>query len=325
MTLDEIRRFFEDTDNILLTTHESPDGDGLGAEYALCVALSSVGKRVMVLNAEEPAAKYGFLDKRNLIRTLGLDGDFPENLESWTLVVLDTDPTNIGNLADVALRICKDVVVLDHHKPKKTGGEFRGWLVPSYSSTCEMIFHLIEAMDLEIEKDIAVALYTGIVYDTGSFVYPKTQARTFRIAETLVNSGAVPNEIFTQLYESKSAGALICQSLVTSTLILHEEDSVGVQVMPRETLIASGAEYEEIQEIVNIPLQCAKVRVSVFLKENKHGTRRCSLRSKGKVDCAAIAHSFGGGGHKTAAGFKFEGSFVEIQEKILDAIRVYLT
>ncbi len=324
MTLDDTREYFDENDKFLLTTHESPDGDGLGAEYALCSALLDIGKEVRILNSDPPAHKYNFFDRKKLIKTVNIDAEYPEDLGNWSLIVLDTEPTNIGSMVDTVLTGCREVVVLDHHSPKKTI-EYRNWLVPNASSTCEMIFRILEAMRVGLKKDVAVALYTGIVYDTGSFIYPKTQARTFRIAETLVSSGAIPNDIYSNLYESKSKGALMLASLVTSTMMLYEEDRVAVQIMPRDTLIASGADYDESQEIVNFPLQCGKVRVSIFFKENEHGVKRCSMRSKGEVDCAAISHLFDGGGHKTASGFGFEKPFMKIQEEVLEAIRPYFT
>jgi phosphoesterase RecJ-like protein len=324
MTLDDIREFFDENDYFLLTTHESPDGDGLGAEYGLCSALLDIGKNVRILNSDPPAHKYSFFDQKKLIKTVNLNGDYPEDLKKWILVILDTEPNNIGSIVDTVLTGCREVVVIDHHSPKGSI-RYRNWLVPDASSTSEMIFRILEAMRVGFKRDVAVALYTGIVYDTGSFIYPKTQARTFRIAETLVSSGAVPNEIFSYLYESKSKGALMLASLVTSTMMLYEEDRVAVQIMPRDTLIASGADYDESQEIVNFPLQCGQVRVSVFLKENEHGVKRCSIRSKGEVDCAAVSHYFDGGGHKTAAGFRFEKPFMEIQEEVLEVMRPYFT
>jgi len=324
MTLEDVRKYLRDNNKFLLTTHESPDGDGLGAEYALCSALLDLGKKVQILNSDPAAHKYNFFDQKKLIKAWNIDGDIPDDLENWILVVLDTEPNNIGSLAEVLITGCREVIVLDHHSPKGTV-EYKNWLVPESSSTCELIFRIMESMNIGFKQDVAVALYSGIVYDTGSFIYPKTQARTFRIAETLVSSGAVPNEIFSYLYESKSKGALMLASLVTSTMMLYEEDRVAVQIMPRDTLIASGAEYDESQEIINFPLQCGKVRVSVFFKENEHGIKRCSIRSKGEVDCAAVSHFFEGGGHKTAAGFRFEKPFMEIQEEVLEAMRPYFT
>jgi len=324
MNLDDIREYFDENDKFILTTHESPDGDGLGAEYALCSALLDIGKEVQIINSDSPAHKYNFFDQKKLIKTINIDTDFPVDLDRWNLIVLDTEPGNIGSIVETVLTGCREVVVLDHHSPKGTI-EYRNWLVPEASSTCEMIFRILEAMRVGFKQDVAVALYTGIVYDTGSFIYPKTQARTFRIAETLVSSGAIPNEIFSYLYESKSKGALMLASLVTSTMMLYEEDRVAVQIMPRDTLIASGADYDESQEIVNFPLQCGEVRVSIFLKENELGIKRCSMRSKGEVDCAAVSHIFDGGGHKTAAGFGFNKPFMEIQEEVLEAMRPYFT
>lgn len=324
MTLDDLRYFFETTDKYLLTTHESPDGDGLGAQYALCAGLLDSGKDAVILNADAHAAKYEFLDERNLINTYENSGSFPEDLSERVLVVLDTHSENIGEMGTVLRRDCLNTITIDHHSPE---GSYKGetWLMPESSSTCEMVFRLIEELGIPLKPDVAVALYTGIVYDTGSFIYPKTQAGTFRIAEVLVAGGAVPNDVFTHLYENKSKAALILQSLVTGTMALHLNDHAAIQQMPRETLIESGAHFDESQEIVNIPLQCGDVRVSVFFKESETGIRHCSMRSKGEVDCAAIAHRFGGGGHRTAAGFRFEVDFEEIEELVLESMRPYFT
>ena len=324
MDLDDLLRLFAVTERYLITTHEAPDGDGLGAEYALAASLTADGKDAVVVNSDAMGAKYGFLDARGLIKGPSTEKDIPDDAHRRLLVILDTVPSNLGVLGPRLLSDPAAVVVVDHHEPGDEGG-FDGWLVPDASSTCELVFRIIEAMDLPITPDVATALLTGIVYDTGSFVYPKTKAGTFRIAEKLVSLGAVPSDIHTRLSESKSAGALILQSLVTSTMTLYLDDAVAVQVMPRETLIASGASYEESQEIVNIPLQCGKTRVSVFFKEKENGIRRCSLRSKGEVDCVAIARSYGGGGHPTAAGFRFEETFEEIQEKVLAALAPYFS
>ena len=324
MNIDEIADYFQEHDAFLLTTHESPDGDGLGAEFAFRAILEALGKNVEILNSDPHAGKYDFFDPTRQIRNLVDNPVFPADLDSKNLVVLDTEPGNIGRGASALLDLCRDVVVIDHHAPKQHS-DLRGWLSEDSSSTCEMIFHLQKRLEVPLNLDIAVALYTGIVYDTGSFIYPKTRSSTFRIAEELVEIGVVPNQIHTRLYESKSTGSLMLQSLVSSTMILHHSDQVAVQVMPRETLIASGAGYEESQEIVNFPLQCAAVRISVFFKEAENGVRRCSMRSKGEVDCAAIAHRFGGGGHKTASGFRFDGTFQDIQSEVLEEIRPYLT
>jgi len=320
MNIDDMCVFFDEQDRFLITTHESPDADGIGAEYALCSMLLDMGKEACVVNAESAPPQSSFFDKRNLVGDLSQVGVVPEELKDWFLIIVDTDPTNIGAIQPLVIEACRDVIVIDHHNPRKNI-DVRGYFSPDSSSTCEMVFEILESMNSKISEDMAIALYTGIVFDTGSFVYPKTHARTFGIAETLVNLGVVPRDVWTHLHESKSKEALMLQAYVSQTMELHDDDRIAIQTMSRDTLIASGAHFEECQGIVNIPLQCARVRVSVFLKERRNGERRCSLRSKGEVDCSIVAYNLGGGGgHTTAAGFRFEASFTEIQDKILEMV-----
>jgi len=303
----------------------NPDGDGLGAEYALCSALLDLNKKALILNGDQMSQKYHFIDKREIIKTLGIDGTYPSDVEDWTLVILDTNPSNIGPLDDIsAIGKISDLIIIDHHEANKEK-KYPAWLSSDSSSTCEMVFDLLEAMNVRITPDVAIALYAGIVYDTGSFSYPKTQARTFRIAEILVRNGAIPNVIYSQLYTRKSKASLKLQTMVMNTLRLYHNDNVAIQLMSRETLIASGAHYEEAQELVNYPLQCSCVQVSIFLKEDDKGVRRCSMRSKDSVDCAAIAQDFGGGGHKTASGFHVQKTLAEIQRELLELLRPYFS
>ncbi len=95
--------------------------------------------------------------------------------------------------------------------------------------------------------------------------------------------------------------------------------------MRREMILDSGANYEEADQLINIPLKSEDVRVSVFFKENLEGLLRCSLRSKGNINVAEIAQLFGGGGHKTAAGFKCRDSVEATKKIMLDKLRNYFT
>ena len=106
-----------------------------------------------------------------------------------------------------------------------------------------MLFELFERLEITITEEIALALYAGIVYDTGSFVYPKTTSNTFRIARALVEAGARPNYVFTKMYESNTVSSLLLQSMVMATLTLHFEERVAVQKMTKTSLNESGAPY----------------------------------------------------------------------------------
>jgi phosphoesterase RecJ-like protein len=129
--------------------------------------------------------------------------------------------------------------------------------------------------------------------------------------------------MYQHIYESNSIPALRLQSRVLSTLELHYNQHVAVQIMLKEIIDQCGARYEEADSFINIPLKSKDIRVSVFFKENERGILRCSLRSKGNINVAAIAQTFGGGGHRTAAGFKSSFKLDTIKSRVLELLRPY--
>ena len=122
------------------------------------------------------------------------------------------------------------------------------------------------------------------------------------------------------MYESSTIGALILQKTALSTLELASDNRIAIQTLGRKDLVYSGADYEDAEDLINIPLQSGTVEVSVFFKENMEGRLRCSLRSKGAVNVAHIAQNFGGGGHKTASGFTCDRPLARMKEAVLESI-----
>ncbi len=321
MNLDDLASLFLGGDSFILTSHESPDGDGLGAMYALCRALVKLGKKATALLSEPLAPKYRFLDARGVFRVA--DTPDTEGLDpaSSMLVILDTnDAQYTGRVAATLLESVRGHVLIDHHETRGLDAS-RHFLDSDASSTCEIAFGLIRRLGIPLDPDMAVALYTGIVYDTGSFGYPKTGENTFACALELVRAGVRPYQIHNLLYESSSVASLILRKLVLSTLELHEDNRIAVQVMRAAHLKESGAVYEDSEDLINVPLRSESVQVSVFFKENPAGVLRCSLRSKGTVNVAHIAQGFGGGGHRTAAGFKCPHPLEQAWKSVLDKLK----
>lgn len=315
--------FIHTYDKIILTAHETPDGDAIGSETAFYRVLKSLGKDVRIFNADEMARKYRFIDPDNAVQVLTDDTVLPDDIETWALVILDTNDTNnIGVVSKKVLPVVRNYIILDHHESGETINT--GNLIESdASSTCEILYELFKDMDADIDFDTAQALYVGIVYDTGSFIYPKTTAKTFRIAEDLVSAGVSPNFVYAKIYESNSISSLRLQSKVLSSLELFYDQHVAVQTMLKETLAECDAIFEEADTLINIPLKSEDIKVSVFFKENYEGVLRCSMRSKGNINVADIAQLYGGGGHKTAAGFKSALPLEKIKEKVLDMLKPY--
>ncbi len=318
----EIKKILAENDLFIITAHETPDGDAIGSECAMSLALDTLKKTSFIINADQMAHKYDFLDPDNRIKTFTPD-ILPDNIEDYTLLILDTnDIENIGDVAEGILPLVKQFFIIDHHESDDE--EISKNLIESNaSSTCEILYDLFASMNITITLPLATALFVGIVYDTGSFIYPKTTPKTFKIAFELVSAGVNPNDIYSRIYESNSISALRLQSKVLSSLTLYFNQQVAVQEMSKEDLAECNAMYEESDTIINIPLKSEAIKVSIFFKENEEGLLRCSMRSKGNIDVAAIAQYYGGGGHKTAAGFKSAYPLETIKRKVLEKLHIY--
>jgi phosphoesterase RecJ-like protein len=310
--------------SFVLTAHQSPDADGLAAEYALAIALRGMGKKCEVLNSDPTPERYAFIDQRGIINWAETADISKIDLEKTLCLVLDTnDRLNIGKVEETILKRTPETLFIDHHVIPP-GDNSRGYLDPSASSTSEMVFGILEKLGVKIESDMALALFAGISYDTGSFIYQRTTERTFEVALALVRAGANPTQVHSFLHESASTSALLLMQSSLSSLELFDEARVAVQTLSAETFNKLQAHYSDAEDLINIPLQAKSVEVSVLFKVTADGTNRCSLRSKGKVNVANLAQMFGGGGHKTASGFKYSGSMEETREKLMDLIHSLL-
>jgi len=307
----------------VITAHETPDGDAIGSEVATARALEKLGRTALILNADPTPRKFLFVDAGGEVRVLERAEQLPPDLEQWALLMLDTSDTrNIGLVASLVLPRVREYFIIDHHESEDDilAGNF---VQKSASSTAEILYQLFDALGVTIDHAIALALYTAIVYDTGSFVYPKTTALTFAVARDLVEHGVQPNVVYANVYESNSISALMLHARVLSTLKLEHGNRVAVLVMRREMIVESGGSYEEADQLINIPLRSEDIRVSVFFKENLDGLMRCSMRSKGAIDVAEIAQHFGGGGHQTAAGFKCRDPLEPTRRAVLAMLAKY--
>jgi len=165
-----------------------------------------------------------------------------------------------------------------------------------------------------------MALYTGIVYDSGFFAYSKTSLRTFRAAIKTLEWGADSSYVYQQLMENSSNSSILLLKQTISTLEFFHDGKIVVQITNKEDLKKCNANYEDTESFVNIPLRSKDVEVSLIVKETPEGEVRCSMRSKGKINVSKVAQEFSGGGHKTAAGFKSGSSVEETVKKVLDCI-----
>ena len=316
-----VTAFLRRTSKLIITAHETPDGDAIGSECATLRVLRGMGKSARILNADPTPRKFRFLDPDGQVQVLVSAEQLPPDIAEYALLVLDTnDVHNIGLVESIVLPRVREHYIIDHHEQEEDllAGNF---VQKSASSTAEILYQIFREMGIEIDFLTAQALFAGIVYDTGSFIYPKTTALTFDIARDLVDRGVQPNTVYANVYESNSISALVLQSKVLATLELEYGNGVAILTMGAEMIRQSGAFYEEADQLINIPLKSEEIRVSIFFKENLEGLVRCSMRSKGPINVAEIAASFGGGGHRTAAGFKCADTIPATRSVILERLR----
>ncbi len=327
--LNKFYKFMDNYDNFILTGHENPDADAVGSEYALCRHLRNCGKNSRIMTAESLPEKYRFIDSENIVEEVKSEDDIPENITDFAFIILDTNtPYNTGMIYSYLKDRVREIFIIDHHESPEEDELIKDYncIETDASSSCEIVYRIIKnsGINTEITLDMAQALYAGIIYDTGSFIYPKTSDQTLFIAAELVSKGLKPNYIYSQIYESNSLSSLKLHSKVFSDIQFYHNHSTALQIMTRDILKKYNASYEDGDTIINIPLKCRDIRISVFFKENKKGVLRCSMRSKDNLDIASIARSFGGGGHTTAAGFKCNEPLEIIMKKVLKEIKKLL-
>ena len=301
--------------SFILCSHDPADADGLGAELALSCILKALGKEFHIINASPIPSNFAFMDEEHIVDFWNKETH--DHLpEKSAMLILDTsDEYNIGKQRELLDRV-REVYILDHHEPPPQSS-LKGHIDSKAASTSELAVEIAAEANVSLDLKSATAAYTGIVYDTGYFAYSKTSSRTFAAALKLVDTGVAPYQVYNNLSESASTGALLLQKLVFSTMEMHAGGKIAVQVLRKEALEETGANFEDAESFVNMPLKSRDVSVSILVKENLQGNVRFSIRSKGSINVSKIAQTFGGGGHVAASGFKCPAGIKDAMENIL--------
>lgn len=310
--------------HVVLATHVNPDGDALGSLLGLADILQGSGKHVFPYLAEPVSSLYDFLPNCEFAQYDLKDlQQFVEDAGEGNVVSIALDCGDAGRLGEAkdTLLANSPFLVIDHHRGHRPFGDVL-WLEEGCSSTGEMVYELSQHLDAEVTLDAAFCLYVAIVTDTGSFRYDSTSPRTLRIAADLMEKGVRPDKVSEGVYDNYTLARLRLMEMVLATLEVCAGGRIGLIRVTEEMFLKSGAGREDSEGFINFPRSLCSVKVAGFLKESKDGTVSVSLRAKGEVDVALIAASFGGGGHKNAAGFRFTDKTVdEVQAVVLQALK----
>jgi len=295
--------------SVLISVHKNPDGDALGSQLALMIALEKLGKSVTAHNLDPVPENYRFLPSVERI-TWGKDvtGSYD------ALVVMDCEPDRTGLFnGDYPGRVLLNI---DHHPTNARPWQFT-WLDSAASATGEMTYKLIEHLGVHLDPDIASCLYTAIFTDTGSFRYSNATPESMRISADLVEAGANQRIVTENVYESFAFDRLRLLGAVLGGMKRSDDGRIAWVIVTNEHYRATGTSAEDTDNFINFVRSVKGVEVAVLFRQTTDAQYKVSLRSKGRADISVVAQQFNGGGHKNAAGCVVDGTIEEITSRVI--------
>ena len=309
----------------VLTTHVNPDGDGLGSELALAHWLHAHGKDVAILNHSATPAVYRFLDPAGLIRTYDEQGDRRTVMAAEVIVVVDTNhPERLRSLEAAVRQSGAVKVVVDHHlDPAPFADHYL--LDDDATSTGEIVYRIaLELWGAELPPETATALYCAIMTDTGSFRYPRVDPETFQICAHLLQCGADPVAVYSEVYERWSPGRIHLLGLMLEGLAVECGGRLAHVSITRAQLKETGTTEEDTDNFTTYPMSIRGVVAGILFLELP-GEVKISFRSKGEIPINELAKEFGGNGHRNAAGARVVGVPIDdVRSRVVGAAARYV-
>ncbi|AIQ64407.1 exopolyphosphatase [Paenibacillus stellifer] len=301
-SLRQTKQFLLDHDDFLVVSHIQPDGDAVSSTLAVGWLLSCLGKKFSMLNEGPIPTRMNYLWEADKIANMSVNP--PERTFSNVICVDCADFQRVG-LTQRYFEPGASIVNIDHH-PTNNGYGAVQLIKPDAAATAEILYDLLKTFDIAWNIDIATALYTGLLTDTGGFRYTNTTPKVMEAASDLLSHGVKGPELAETLLEEMTLPQVKVLSRALQTLEMSPNGDVAwVSVTPQD-MLDCGAANEDLEGIVNYPRNIRGVEVGMLFKVIHDQAVKVSFRSAGKVNVAALAQTFGGGGHTRAAGAKVD-------------------
>jgi bifunctional oligoribonuclease and PAP phosphatase NrnA len=314
--LEEIKR----NDSFLITAHVNLEPDALGSELAFLHLLKELGKKAFIINESSIPFDCKFIPGVDQARQITKKRPKPFDC----MVFLDcSDKSRTGKVANLLTNKTRTINI-DHHISNTYFADVN-MVDAKASSACEMVYRIFRRLNVNISLDAAIALYSGIIADTGSFRFNNTGAETHRVAAELIELGVGVARVYNDLYQTNSPGDI---KLLGNVLSNMESDSSGKVVWAEVSYgILDDLPEIDLGELVLGMLRSVKgIEVAIVFKEIKGEKNqvRVNFRSQSYFDCNKLAGEFSGGGHKNASGATITGNLKDIKSKIIKRAREML-
>lgn len=313
--VERIIEAINEANTVCIVGHVRPDGDCIGAQLGLALAIRAIGKRVSVWNEDPIPDKLVFLDPEGLLERPHGNGDFD--------CVIAVDSASYERLGLVAEHVKnrRTLINIDHHPSNTRFGDIN-WVCTREPSTGELVFRLLKYARWQITRHIADCLFTAVSTDTGSFQYPSTRPSTFVTAGELVKRGANLGTICREVYQSFPLSRVKLLRYLFSRFRLTHNNQIAYFWLRPGDFARSGADPEDAEGLIDHLRAIEPVIVACVFEQVEPELIRVSFRSKrASVDVNLIASQFGGGGHAAAAGARIAGPPRVVQRKVLAAVR----
>ena len=294
--------------SFILTSHARPDGDAIGSQLSLALALRTLGKNVRLINRDPIPAQY-----RHFPGIAGIEFAPQASGAADAVVTLECSDITRPGVAGLDRYF---VVNIDHHLGNGMYGAVN-WFDPTAASCTEMVADVIDAMGVPWTRDIAKHLYLGIATDTGGFRHGPISARTFDVCRRIAETGVEPAAMAREIFDSFGIGRVKLIGEMLSHMRLHHDGRLAVLEFDDELLARCGASIDDTEGLVNLPLGAVEVLAVALFKRQSDGSCRVSLRSKPAVDGRGVASKWGGGGHRNAAGATLTGPIEALKSAVV--------
>lgn len=309
--------YLREGDDYLVVSHVQPDGDAISSTVIMDWLLRKLGKTTTLINEGAVPVRLAFL------RAAGEVIDYGQAPPARTFTrIVSVDCADFYRIGLVQNLFGADYTLLnvDHH-PTNDGFGTVNLMRFDAAATAEILFDLIEEAGIPLDVDVATAIYTGILTDTGGFRYSNTSPHVMHIASRLLAAGVSGYQLADRLLEKMTRPQLSLLQRGLSRLQFSEDGQIGWLYIEPGDMQETGALPEDLEGLVNYPRNIDGVEVGILFKVTMNGEVKVSLRSAGKADVSAVAQSFGGGGHVRAAGCRIASGLPDAMALVVDAVR----
>ncbi|MDR0498274.1 MAG: bifunctional oligoribonuclease/PAP phosphatase NrnA [Holophagales bacterium] len=320
--------FFQKLDSfnrVLISTHEQPDADAIGATLGIAWYLRGLGKDTRIVVTPRLPDFLKFLDTEKWIECF--DPNFHRDIAAWPdcWVLADaSELSRLGPLKDNFLAAKGGKGCIDHHIIGSSMEVFDFvYSNPDASSACELVLQAINfssGLSMDMPLAMAQALYAGLVDDTGNFRFNNTSHTVFRMAASLLEKGVKPDVVYRSLYNQGTLAKMRLFGIAFERMRLYCDERLAVTTVSLDDMKSVGAVHEDLEGLVNRPMELRTVEVSALAYEKFNGSVKLSTRSKYRVDVNAVCRLFGGGGHRLASGATLPGPITSVLEAVVPAI-----